>query len=265
MSKITPWVSLLAVTFIALTAPSIQAADLQSELVFLRNDSLFGTQWSSFPFLNSTSGTEATLTSPDQFSTTTTNQSSFSSSYASFQDLTTGVTSGPWSLVIDPNGSPQNFDLNVSFPNFSESLFGPVALTSPTSLTNLPQSLLDFTWTGPSGYSTIDFILQAEDFSLISYDTFAATQTAFTINSPLLEGNYRLTIRYVRELTDDQVLVSGPEDAIDFAATGTSWSPTQVKAWSEGSFQLSIIPEPSAALLVGLGLWGFGFCRTRRA
>jgi hypothetical protein len=180
---------------------------LQGEFVFLRNESLFGTEWARIPFLSSNSNTEATLSSPDQFSNATTNQGCFNSSYASFQCLVTASTNGPWALGIDPNGNSQNFDLNVSFPNFSESLFGPVSLTSPTSL----------------------------------------------------------TIRYVRELTDDQVLVSGPADAIDFAATGTSWSPTQVKARSEGSFQLSIIPEPSAALLFGLGLWGFGFCRTRRA
>jgi hypothetical protein len=265
MPRITPLVSLLAAAFTALAAPTGQAADLQAEFVFLRNDSLFGTEWASIPFLSSNSNIEATLTSPDQFSTATTNQGSFNSSYASFQDLETASTNGPWALVIDPSGNPQNFDLNVSFPNFSESLFGPVSLTSPTSLTNLPQSLLEFTWTGPSGYSTIDFILQAEDFSLISYDTFAATQTAFTINSPLLEGNYRLTIRYVTEFTDAQVLVSGPEDAIDFASTGVNWSTPLVKAWSQGSFQLSVIPEPSTAILAGLGLCSFGLRRSRRA
>ena len=62
-----------------------------------------------------------------------------------------------------------------------------------------------------------------------------------------------------------EVLVSGPEDAIDFASTGVNWSTPLVKAWSQGSFQLSVIPERSAAILDGLGLCSFGLRRSRRA
>jgi hypothetical protein len=265
MSKFTPLVSLFAAAITALTAlPSHgQASDLQAEFVFLRNDSLIGTQWSSIPFLSSTTDTEATLTSPDLFSSATTNQGAYSSSYASFQDLTTAASSGPWSLVIDPNGSAPAFTIDMGFPSFDESLFGPVTLTNPGSLTQLPPSLSEFSWSGPAGYSSIDFILQNEDFSLVSYDTLAPTQTSFTLNTPLLEGNYRLTIRYVTELTEGQVLVSDPAEATDFANTGVTWSTPQIKAWSEGSFELSVIPEPSTALLVGLGLYGYGFRRSR--
>ena len=265
MSKTSSWILLIAIAFASVAPLGGHASDLQSEFVFARTNTSTNTDWSIIPFLSSFANTEATLTSPDQFSTTTTNQGAFNGSYTSFQDLTSAVTSGPWSLVIDPNGIPQDFNLTVSLPNLSESLFGPVTLTTPTNLSNLQPNVSNFSWNGPSGYSTIDFIVQDENFSLLSYDTFAATQTSFTLNSPLLEGNYRLTIRYVTELTDFQVLVSEPEDSSNFANTGVSWGTPQIKAWSLGSYELSVIPEPSAALLVGLSLCGFGFRRSRHA
>ncbi len=264
----------LSLTVIA----SSPAQTIVPDIVVNRNTDPSGSTWSIVPFIRvedvaahffSTASDDSqvvAIEAPNGFAGGRSDAGSYAAQFPSFAELESEATSAPWTLVLDPDGSPQTFEFDLSFPDLDESMFSEVLLIQPGNLNDVPADSPEFSWTGaPDGAGWINFILQREDWEIVVYEWLDVSTTSYAYASTLDPGNYRLTIRYVTPLTSDHISLSEPVEQDGTAtlpgATGYSWSPV-VSAWSEGSYLFTVVPEPSSLLLCSLGL--AGLCVRRR-